>query len=77
VLPTLFPWFPSQAKKRQKTAAIGIYNMISEIIDDRAKSGRKENDTLQNLIDIGKTTQQCCHWITAALFAAIVNTGIA
>jgi len=54
VLPTLFPWIPSEAVKRRNSAGAGLYNMIAEIIDDRAKTGKKENDALQNLIDLGK-----------------------
>lgn len=49
----LFPWLPSPALIRRMIAGAKMYRMFDKIVGDRKKSGRKEDDSLQFMIDQG------------------------
>lgn len=49
----IFPWLPGPAIIGRAIAAGQLYRIFKKIIDDRAKSGRKEQDPLQVMIDRG------------------------
>eukprot|EP01090_Pellita_catalonica_P001940 TRINITY_DN1163_c0_g1_i1.p1 TRINITY_DN1163_c0_g1~~TRINITY_DN1163_c0_g1_i1.p1 ORF type:complete len:376 (-),score=51.91 TRINITY_DN1163_c0_g1_i1:37-1014(-) len=76
-LPILAPWYPSTAKRLQKKAGAEIYGLLVPIIENRKNSSEPVNDSLQFLLDEGKSTPEIVQFILSALFAAIINTGIA
>jgi cytochrome P450 len=49
----IFPWFPSPALLRRTIAGAKMYRLFAKIVQDRKKTGRKEKDALQFMIDKG------------------------
>lgn len=49
----MYTWMPVPAKFRRTYAGAQLYMIFKGIIDTRAKEGRREEDTLQYLIDQG------------------------
>lgn len=49
----MFPWVPTPAKARRTFAGAKLYMTIKRIMDERSKTGRREDDALQYLIDQG------------------------
>ena len=49
----IFPWFPSPALIKRTIAGGRLYMILKKIVDERKKSGRREDDPLQYLIDNG------------------------
>ena len=47
------PWLPSKARKLKLDSTMDLYLLVKDIIDDRAKTGRREKDAMQVLIDEG------------------------
>ncbi|KAI9089392.1 cytochrome P450 [Phlyctochytrium arcticum] len=77
VLPVLFPWFPSPAKKRHEAASREMFTDIITIVEQRRASERKDHDdALQFLIDSGDSNMDIVQFIMGGLFAGIINTGI-
>jgi hypothetical protein len=50
----LFPWFPSLGLLKRFYAGAKIKYMLYSILSSRSKSGKKENDPLQFLVDQGE-----------------------
>ena len=53
--PTLviFPWLPTLATLKRATAGLRLYWIVSKIVSRRRKSGLREDDPLQEMIDRG------------------------
>lgn len=54
-LSVMFPWMPLPSKLKRLYAGAQLYLIIKKIIDEREKTGIKNDDALQWLIDQGKT----------------------
>ncbi|QRW22056.1 cytochrome P450 family protein [Rhizoctonia solani] len=67
----LLPWIPSKARNEKVNSTGEIYAIFDQIIKDRQREGRREEDALQTFIDQGDST-----FIMGTLFAGIVNTGL-
>ncbi|KAG9124092.1 hypothetical protein FRC07_012864 [Ceratobasidium sp. 392] len=72
----LLPWLPSKARKQKTEATIELYNWFDSIIKARQAEGRREEDALQVLIDLGDSTTDIIQFILGTLFAGIINTGL-
>ncbi|KAJ1301352.1 hypothetical protein OPQ81_003751 [Rhizoctonia solani] len=72
----LLPWLPSEARKRKVAATGKIYNLFDGIIKARQSEGRREDDALQVLMDLGDSTPEIISFIMGTLFAGIVNSGL-
>ncbi|ELU37407.1 cytochrome P450 [Rhizoctonia solani AG-1 IA] len=72
----LLPWLPSKARNEKVNSTGEIYAMFDQIIKDRQREGRREEDALQIFIDQGDSTIDIIGFIMGTLFAGIVNTGL-
>jgi cytochrome P450 len=72
----IFPWFPFPGKLRRLWYGGKLYMVFKGIIEDRAKTGRKEDDPLQFLIDKGDNVKEILTFILGALYAGQLNSGI-
>lgn len=53
-----------------------MYTMIASVMHKRREEGRREEDTLQVLMDSGKSDPEVVQTMLGFFFAAIINTGI-
>ncbi|KEP51010.1 cytochrome P450 family 6 protein, partial [Rhizoctonia solani 123E] len=72
----LLPWLPSDARKKKVAATEEIYDLFDKIIKARRSEGRREEDALQVLMDLGDSTPEIISFIMGTLFAGIVNSGL-
>ncbi|KAH8115445.1 cytochrome P450 [Phellopilus nigrolimitatus] len=72
----LLTWFPSTVRKRKQQATADLYLLLKGVIDKRKEEGRREDDTVQVLLDEGDGVNDIIQFVMGALFAGIVNTGI-
>jgi sterol 14-demethylase len=49
----IFPWLPTFTDLRRLVAGGRLYYLLKGFVDDRKKTGRREDDPLQHLIDTG------------------------
>jgi hypothetical protein len=56
LMPIVFPLFPSINQIRRLICGIRIYNLLAGIVKER-KNGKREDDPLQELVDINDETQ--------------------
>lgn len=63
----VFPWFPFPGKLRRLWYGGKLYMVFKKIIDDRAKTGHKEDDPLQFLIDKGDNVKEILTFILGEL----------
>jgi len=49
-----FPWLPTPGYLKRMWAGTKMYMVISKIVDERKKNGRREDDALQMMIDQGE-----------------------
>jgi cytochrome P450 len=52
----IFPWLPTPAHFKRMAAGARLYMIFNRIIDERKRSGRREQDPLQYLLDTGEDT---------------------
>ena len=52
-LSIMYPWMPLPSKVRRTYAGAQLYMILKKIIDKRKQEGRREDDTLQYLLDQG------------------------
>lgn len=69
----IFPWFPSIALIKRTVAGGRLYMIYKNIVEERKKAGRREEDALQYLLDLGDSVQEiitvsCPIQIISALF---------
>lgn len=72
----LFPRIPGPARIKRIIAGTKLYFMLKKCFDDRAASGRREEDALQFLIDSGDSVEAATQFIVGSLFAGLLNSGI-
>lgn len=53
----LFPWLPSPALIRRTIAGAKMYSIFDKIVKERKKTGRREDDSLQFMIDQGDSVR--------------------
>ncbi|QRV80118.1 cytochrome P450 family protein [Ceratobasidium sp. AG-Ba] len=72
----LLPWLPSTSRKLKTEATTKLYNWFDDIIKARQAENRREEDALQDLLDMGDSTADVIQFVLGTLFAGIVNTGL-
>ncbi|KAI9653247.1 MAG: hypothetical protein M1821_007678, partial [Bathelium mastoideum] len=72
----LFPWFPSINLVKRYVCGARLYFILSGIVNRRKRSGAREDDPLQLMIDRGDKTSHIIGALLGALFAAQQNSGI-
>ncbi|KAH0269333.1 cytochrome P450, partial [Aureobasidium melanogenum] len=72
----ILPWFPFPGKLRRLWYGGRLYMIFKKIIEDRAKTGRREDDPLQFMIDKGDDVKEILTFILGALYAGQLNSGI-
>ncbi|KAH8102335.1 cytochrome P450 [Phellopilus nigrolimitatus] len=72
----LLGWFPSTVRKRKQQATADLYLLLKGAIDKRKEEGRREDDSVQVLLDEGDGVNDIIQFVMGALFAGIINTGI-
>lgn len=75
-LSIMYNWMPVPARFRRTYAGARLYMIFKNIIDTRAKEGRREDDTLQYLIDQGDDITKIITFVLGALFAGQLNSGV-
>jgi hypothetical protein len=53
----LLPWLPQQARRTRTETIMSLYQMLLVHIVDRRITGRREEDSMQVLIDAGDSTR--------------------
>jgi cytochrome P450 len=72
----LFPWLPTWSLVKRYVAGVRLYMILNKIVMKRKKSGLREDDTLQYLLDCGDDMSHIIGFVMGVLFAAQQNTGI-
>lgn len=49
----IFPWLPTLAKLKRTVAGGRLYMIFQQIVNKRKRTGKRENDALQFMIDQG------------------------
>ncbi|KAG5351373.1 hypothetical protein C0989_006807 [Termitomyces sp. Mn162] len=71
----LLPWLPAPAMIKKLWATKEIYDIVTEAIQEREKSGISHNDTLQMLLDCGDEKLILVGFIMGLLIAGARATG--
>lgn len=60
----IIPWLPTPTAARRTYAGAKLYMIIKKIIDDRVATGKKKEDSLQYMLDMGDNIVQIIEVIT-------------
>lgn len=71
-----YPWLPLPGKLKRSYGGAQLYIMFKKIIDERKKTGRREDDALQFLLDQGDSLIDIMRFVIGSLFAGQLNSGI-
>jgi len=71
---TIMPWLPQPRLIRRLIGAFTLWRMVKVTLDQRIKSGAKEDDFAQLLIDEGKAPASISRFVIGGLMAGILNT---
>ncbi|KAF2163477.1 hypothetical protein M409DRAFT_26089 [Zasmidium cellare ATCC 36951] len=71
-----YPWMPVPSKLQRTYGGAQLYMIFKNIIDDRRKTARREEDALQYLIDNGDSITDILTFVLGSLFAGQLNSGI-
>ncbi|KAF2218975.1 cytochrome P450 [Elsinoe ampelina] len=72
----IIPWFPATKHIKRLLASTRFFLLINRIVRDRKRTGRREDDTLQTLIDDGESIMRTVLYVINALLAALLNSGM-
>ncbi|KAK7422595.1 hypothetical protein QQX98_001619 [Neonectria punicea] len=72
----MFPSLPTPTKVRKVWAGAQLHRTFSRIVDERKRTGRREDDAMQVLIDQGASDIKISAFIMGSLFAGVLNTGV-
>ncbi|KAF9695214.1 hypothetical protein EKO04_006984 [Ascochyta lentis] len=72
----MFPRFPWPSMIKRFYAGARMYMILDKIVKERRQTGRKPEDPLQNLLDRGDGMTEIVYFVTGALFAGQLNTGV-
>lgn len=75
-LDVMFPALPTPKKLRKIWAGAQLHQTFSRIVEDRKKTGRREEDVMQALMDQGADNMKISAFIMGSLFAGVLNSGI-
>lgn len=75
-LSAMFPFFPWPAKIQRTYAGFRLYTLLDGIVKKRRKTGKAPNDAVQHLLGRGDGMAEIVYFITGALFAGQLNSGI-
>jgi len=76
-LQIIFPWIPTFADLSRLYAGARIFYLLKGFVEDRKKTGRREEDALQHLIDTGNgDIKKVISLVLGSLFAGQLNSGI-
>lgn len=64
----IFPWLPTPAVCRRYYASVRLAMVFKNVISDRKKTGRREDDPLQYLLDCGDDLTPIMHVCFLASF---------
>ena len=71
----LLPWLPSRGMIRKLLATKRIYDIVTQAIETRLKSGKPRDDTLQMLLDSGEENMVVVGFIMGLMIAGARSTG--
>ena len=54
----VFPWLPTPAKVKKLYAGFSLFMIFQKIVNQRKKTGRRENDALQFMMDQGDSMER-------------------
>ena len=69
-------WFPTLARLRRSWGGFRMYMIIKRIADTRRRTGRREDDTLQMLIDDGDGIEKIVRFIIIIVCSGQANSGL-
>ncbi|KAK3326234.1 cytochrome P450 6A1 [Apodospora peruviana] len=72
----IFPWLPTPGYIRQMIYGARIYTTLNRVMNERKKTGRRVEDSLQFLMDSGANVVRILTFIMSSLFAGQLNSGI-
>ncbi|KAF7551132.1 hypothetical protein G7Z17_g5247 [Cylindrodendrum hubeiense] len=72
----MFPSFPTLKKFKKVWAGAQLHITLSRIVNERKKTGRREEDAMQVLMDQGEDNAKISAFIIGGLFAGVINSGI-
>ncbi|KAJ6547030.1 cytochrome P450 [Mycena capillaripes] len=72
----LLPWLPGSAKRTQKKATKGLFDILSHYVDLRRKSSPKSTDALDMLIADGHDDATIISYTLGIIFVGVVSTGM-
>ena len=75
-LSTVFPRFPWASMIKRFHAGAKMYMILDQIVKKRRQLGETVDDPLQNLLDRGDGMTEIVYFVTGALFAGQLNTGV-
>ena len=59
-LEVMFPYLPTPSKVKKLYAGVRLYWVLKGIVEERKRTGRRREDTMQVLIDQGEDTVKIC-----------------
>ncbi|KAH8889217.1 cytochrome P450, partial [Thozetella sp. PMI_491] len=71
----LFTGLPTYPRMKKYFAGLRLYWILNKAINDRRRTGRRQTDTMQVLMDQGHSNTLISCFIVAGIFAAVTNTG--
>ena len=71
----LLPWWPGRGMVRKLLATKRIYDVITQAINTRVKSGKPRDDTLQMLLDSGDDNMVVVGFMMGLIIAGARSTG--
>ncbi|KAK0649876.1 cytochrome P450 [Cercophora newfieldiana] len=73
----IFPFLPTYADLTRMIAGGRIYFLLKRLVEERKRTGRREEDPLQYLIDTGDgDVKKVISLVLGSLFAGLINSGI-
>lgn len=75
-LSIMYPWMPVPAKFKRLYAGAQLYRIFQKVVDERKRTGIKDDDALQFLIDQDDSITDILTFVLGSLFAGQLNSGI-
>ncbi|WPG98355.1 Hypothetical protein R9X50_00114400 [Acrodontium crateriforme] len=75
-LSIMWPWIPVPARAKRLYAGFQLYMMFKKVVDERAATGKQDDDALQFMMGQGDDLSTIIQNVVGALFAGQLNSGI-
>ncbi|EME43026.1 hypothetical protein DOTSEDRAFT_72428 [Dothistroma septosporum NZE10] len=75
-LSIMYPWMPVPAKFKRLYAGAQLYRIFQNVVNERKRTGIKDDDALQFLIDHDDSITDILTFVLGSLFAGQLNSGI-